>query len=185
MCKKNNYIVCFRARDAAALLLLRYRRYTYSLSPDVFLFLYIGILFYSFSFHPIEKKASFLCTFWRKRARVQRMEKMYLNILNKWFYFLGWSKAQSNHWATSLAPLSQAHAPTHPTLADILREEDGLVIGHSVGDSSINHELMASPSHWSTPAVTKPHTDWLLASWTHMTQNQITKAISLNCGVIQ
>lgn len=83
-------------------------------------------------------------------VRVMHMEKEYLNTLNKWFYFCGWSKAQSNQRATSLAPLSQAHAPTHPTLADILRGEDGLVIGHGVGDSSINHVLMVNPCHWNT-----------------------------------
>lgn len=133
-----------------------------------------------------KRKPVFLAL-WRVKVCVLQMEKMYLNILNKWFYFIGWSKAQSNQCATSLAPLSQAHAPTHPTLADILRGEDGLVIGHSVGDSSINHELMVNPCHWNTctPADTQSHTYRLLASWTHMTQNQITKLISLNWAVIQ
>lgn len=60
------------------------------------------------------------------------MEKMHLNILNKWLYFNGWGKVQSNHRATSLAPLSQAKALTHPTLTDGDEEKMGwLVISHS------------------------------------------------------
>lgn len=33
-----------------------------------------------------------------KKVRIWTMDKAYLNILNKWFYFFGWRRAENNQW---------------------------------------------------------------------------------------